>query len=274
MITGSKAEADDVHKAVISSSSTLAGEVRKQHASPSGQCWESEAEARKAEESLLGFKINEAEARKAEESLLGFKVKEAETHKARSNSSRTAIEEASVGSGEPSEPPLMRCAPKPGCDVSEALMPLATVEPESINGVAEKNRGWVEVTLAVDSGATETVMNEEHLDIVDTVEGRAFKRGVKYEVANGVRIDNLGEKKFTGVATEGAKRQIVAQICDVNKALLSVRKVVGAGNRVVFDEVSYIEDKDTKERIYIYMEDQGGMYVLKLWVKADEDQDF
>jgi len=151
-------------------------------------------------------------------------------------------------------------------------MPLATVEPESINGVAEKKGGWVEVMLAVDSGATETVMNEDHLDVVETVEGRAFKRGVKYEVANGVRIDNLGEKKFIGVTVEGAKRQIVAQICDVNKALLSVRKVVGAGNRVVFDDVSFINEKETKERIY--MEDQGGMYVLKLWVKADEDQDF
>ena len=123
--------------------------------------------------------------------------------------------------------------------------------------------------MAVDSGATETVMNVDHLDVVETVEGRACKRGVKYEVANGVRIDNLGEKKFTGVTAEGAKRQIVAQICDVNKALLSVRKVVAAGNRVVFDDVSFIEDKGTKERIYL--EDQGGMYVLKLWVKSDED---
>ena len=176
-----------------------------------------------------------------------------------------------VGSGEPSKPPLMRCVPKPRCDTPETLMPLATVEPESINKV-ESTGGWVEVMMAVDSGATETVMNEDHLDVVETVEGRACKRGVKYEVANGVRIDNLGEKKFTGVTAEGAKRQIVAQICDVNKALLSVRKVVSAGNRVVFDDVSFIEDKDTKERIY--MEDQGGMYVLKLWVKADEDQDF
>jgi len=173
-----------------------------------------------------------------------------------------------VGSGEQSKPPLMRCVPKPRCDTPETLMPLATVEPESINKV-ESTGGWVEVMMAVDSGATETVMNEDHLDVVETVEGRACKRGVKYEVANGVRIDNLGEKKFTGVTAEGAKRQIVAQICDVNKALLSVRKVVAAGNRVVFDDVSFIEDKDTKKRIYL--EDQGGMYVLKLWVKSDDD---
>ena len=103
------------------------------------------------------------------------------------------------------------------------------------------------------------------LEAVETVEGRAFKRGVKYEVANGVRIDNLGEKKFTGVTTEKSQRNIAAQICEVNKALLSVRKVVSAGNRVVFDDVSYIDDKSAGERIL--MEDQGGMYVLKMWVQ-------
>ena len=49
--------------------------------------------------------------------------------------------------------------------------------------------------------------------------------------------------------------------------MLSVRKVVSAGNKVVFDDVSYIEDKDTGERILI--EDQGGMYVLKMWVRDE-----
>ena len=55
---------------------------------------------------------------------------------------------------------------------------------------------------------------------------------MQYEVANGVRIPNLGEKKLQGYSEEGTVRSITTQVCEVNKGLLSVRKVVEAGNRV------------------------------------------
>ncbi len=82
----------------------------------------------------------------------------------------------------------------------------------------------------------------------------------------GVRISNLGEKRFTGVMNGGITRNITAQVCEVNKALMSVRKICQAGNRVIFDEEgSYIESKGDGERIWL--EDQGGMYVLRMWVR-------
>ena len=60
-------------------------------------------------------------------------------------------------------------------------------------------------------------------------------------------------------------RNITAQVCDVNKALMSVKKLVAAGNRVVFDqEGSFIEDKATKEKMWL--REENGMYMLKLWV--------
>ena len=102
---------------------------------------------------------------------------------------------------------------------------------------------WEQVDFAVDSGASETVVSEDMLETVQTKEGVASKRGVSYEVANGVRIPNRGEKQFTGFTEENMSRQLTAQVCDVNKALLSVAKVVKSGNRVVFEESgSYIED--------------------------------
>ena len=53
----------------------------------------------------------------------------------------------------------------------------------------------------------------------------------------------------------------------VNKALLSVNKMVAAGNRVVFDSGgSYIEHKQSKEKLW--MTERGGMYMLRLWVKT------
>ena len=52
----------------------------------------------------------------------------------------------------------------------------------------------------------------------------------------------------------------------MNKPLLSVSKIVAAGNRVVFSpEENYIEDVETGEKVWLKA--QGGMYVLKMWVK-------
>jgi hypothetical protein len=46
-----------------------------------------------------------------------------------------------------------------------------------------------------------------------------------------------------------------------------VKKIIAAGNRVVFDEEgSFIEDKSTGERMW--MKDEGGMFMLKMWVKS------
>ena len=84
------------------------------------------------------------------------------------------------------------------------------------------------------------------------------------------RVVRSGEKRFVVEGEEGYERKMTAQVCDVNKALLSVSKMVKAGNKVVFDsgsdgEGSYIEDRWTGERMY--MEERGGMYILKLWAK-------
>ena len=90
--------------------------------------------------------------------------------------------------------------------------------------------------------------------------------GVKYEVANGVRIPNLGEKKFEAMAEGGVTRAVTAQVADVNKALLSVSRLVKQGHKVVFDQSgSYNEDKETQERMW--MEEEGGMFALNLWVR-------
>jgi hypothetical protein len=147
----------------------------------------------------------------------------------------------------------------------QELQSLQAVYPQGVNSVAE-NGGWEEIELAVDSGATETVVGEDMLHSIKTTEGESFKRGVEYEVANGVTIPNLGEKCFVAVAEEGQRRKMRAQVCSVNKALLSVSRMVQAGNRVVFEQSgSYVEDLHSGERMH--MEEKGGMYMLKVWVE-------
>ena len=65
---------------------------------------------------------------------------------------------------------------------------------------------------------------------------------------------------------------MTAQICAVNKTLMSVSQVAAQGNKVVFDaEGSYIEDKASGERLW--MEEVGGMYMLKMWVSRKSTKD-
>ena len=98
------------------------------------------------------------------------------------------------------------------------------------------------------------------LSSVEIKDGAASKRGVEYEIAS-----ELGRRKFQAVSQEAVTRSIAAQLCAVNKALVGVKKVMRAGNRVVFDEEgSYIGDKVTGERICAT--DDGGMIMMKMWV--------
>ena len=139
-----------------------------------------------------------------------------------------------------------------------------TIEPDHVKAV-NADEGWEEIEFALDSGATETVLGESMLSSIETKEGAASKRGVEYEIATGELIPNLGEKKFQAVSQEGVIRSITAQVCAVNKALMSVKKVMRAGNKVVFDEDgTYIEDKVTGEKIWAT--DDGGMFMVKMWV--------
>ena len=94
-----------------------------------------------------------------------------------------------------------------------------------------------------------------------------MKKGVRYEVADGTLIPNLGEKKFIAVNDSGVARHKKAQVCDVNKALLAVHRVVQAGNRVVFSASgSFVQDEQAGETMPL--EERGGMCMLKLWVTA------
>ena len=62
------------------------------------------------------------------------------------------------------------------------------------------------------------------------------------------------------------------QVAKVRGPLGSVRRMCEAVNRVVFDEEgSYIENKVSKKRVNI--EKVKGVYLLKLWVKKNEQQE-
>ena len=58
----------------------------------------------------------------------------------------------------------------------------------------------------------------------------------------------------------------------MNKTLMSVSEIAAQGNRVVFeDEGSYVEEKASGDRTW--MQQVGGMYMLKMWVSIKSIND-
>ena len=109
-------------------------------------------------------------------------------------------------------------------------------------------------------------MPESSITCVKTQASAASKRGVQYEVANGTTIPNMGEKELYCISDgEGHRRKITAQICAVSQPLMSVYKLVKAGNTVVFSpEGSFIQDGSTLDKIWL--REEGGMFMSKMWV--------
>ena len=139
-----------------------------------------------------------------------------------------------------------------------SLKMFKTIEPDHVKAV-NADDGWEEIEFALDSRATQTVMGQDMLSSVETKEGAVVSKRI------GELIPNLGEKKFQAVSEEGVTRSITAQVCAVNKALMSVKKVMRTGNRVVFDEArTYIEDSVIGAKIWAT--DDGGMFMVKMWV--------
>ena len=121
------------------------------------------------------------------------------------------------------------------------------------------------VEMIVDSGASGTVVGA---NMVRAVEATNIKSDVSYKLADGSRIPHMGEKSFKAFTDQGHLRHMVAAVTEVDDALLSVSKVVKAGNRVVFDESSFIEDKSTGSKTWLHGD--NGMYMLKMWMKHGE----
>ena len=99
----------------------------------------------------------------------------------------------------------------------------------------------------------------------------ASLQGLKYRAANGTSIKNEGERGLRGYTTEGNLVDMSMQVCDVTKPLGSVRAMLQAGNRVIFDKGgSFIENKASGIRTNI--EDRNGAFVFDIWVPRANEQ--
>ena len=131
----------------------------------------------------------------------------------------------------------------------------------------KKAAGWTCLSIAVDSGACDNVMDPDALPAYadKVVETEASINHHDFVAANGETIPNYGELKIPMVTRERTLRGIAFQVAGVKKALGSVQKMNEAGHIVIFDGPdSFIYNKATQEANMMRQED--GNFIIDVWV--------
>ena len=142
---------------------------------------------------------------------------------------------------------------------------------DAMGACAQEQRGWRKISMAIDSGACENVIDaSEEVPGYEVKQGRASKMGVKYASATGEEIPNLGEVVLPMVTT---RRSMRMQAAEVSRPLASVKRICDAGHTVVFDQAgSYMYNKRTEE--VNYFREDGGNYLVDVWIPPVAEQDF
>ena len=134
-----------------------------------------------------------------------------------------------------------------------------------------KYRGLVKLKVMGDSGAADCVIPKSLFPEIPVKTGGP-KVGMRYTAANGKPIYNEGVKTLVGKTREGQSKRIDFEVAEVNKPLASLRKIVKKGHRIVLDDAEgdggYIENKATKERTGIYVENEVCKFDLYVDVGA------
>ena len=102
--------------------------------------------------------------------------------------------------------------------------------------MAEWHPKWQKLSLAVDSGAAETVVPHMEVPSHPLRETEASRSGMSYASATGDPNPNLGEQVLPLLTQEGSLRSMTFQAAPVDRALGSVKRMCASGKVVVFGD--------------------------------------
>ena len=91
----------------------------------------------------------------------------------------------------------------------------------------------------------------------------------KFVASNGEQIKDLGKKNIPFKTIEGIQRCITFRSANVVKPLISMQKVVRAGNSVVLDEKNP-HIRNIRDGTVIKLDVSNGVYTMDMWVCLDE----
>ena len=125
---------------------------------------------------------------------------------------------------------------------------------------------WVKVRVTMDSGAAGHVMPETMFPHVKLELKTSLK---KFVAAIGEQIKDLGQKSIPFKTNEEFQRCTTFRSANVVKPLVSMQKVVRAGNVVVLDEKNP-HIRNTRDGKVIKMDVNNGVYTMDMWICLDE----
>ena len=147
---------------------------------------------------------------------------------------------------------------------------------EGKSDVLELTGDWVRIPVCPDSGACKFVCPLDTAAHIPWEESEASRSGVRYRVANGSTVPNEGEKAIPAVDCNGNRLTSTWQGAKITKALGSIKEMVKAGNKVIFDQdehgknTSHIYNKHTKGTVPINDTTKG--YEFDMWVKVGKNR--
>ena len=130
---------------------------------------------------------------------------------------------------------------------------------------------WVKVDSVMDSGASAPVAPPSMLPNVAVVPSEGSRRGQRFTSASKHKLKNLGEQKIHACSEEGQDLEVLFQIADVSKPLVSVSSICERGNRVIFGRSGGVV-KSMRTGHEIPFHRNNGIYVLSMWM-ADGPED-
>ncbi len=126
---------------------------------------------------------------------------------------------------------------------------------------------WKKISIAVDSGACDSVMPPKELPAYEDriVETIASINRQEFISATGDPIENYGEVRVPMMTKEGKGRTMVFQAAAVAKPLASVQKMNDAGNVVIFNGPDSLIYNTASGEINMLRQDDGN-FMLDVWV--------
>ena len=136
--------------------------------------------------------------------------------------------------------------------------------------VIEDKDNWVCTRAIMDTETAGHVMPSETFSRVKLDRTSTTK---KFVAANGEKIKDLGEKTIPFRSVEGVHRCFEFRSAKVVKPLISMRKVVQAGNVVVLDEKNK-HIPNNREGTVMKLDVNNGVCTMYMWVCLDDTGPF
>ena len=132
---------------------------------------------------------------------------------------------------------------------------------------------WVRIESVMDSGASAPVAPPTMAPNVPIRASEGSKRGQKYTSASKHKLPNLGEQLLNAVTEAGEETNVLFQIADVSRPLVSVSAICEMGNRVIFGRSGgVVQNLRTGRETPFHR--KNGIYVLGMWLKNAEETGF